>query len=163
LHSPDPADYLELFIDDEVVELLVTETNRYAEEKIDEMIAEGRMKRHSRAKKWKEVYGEEMKRFMGLMFITGIIKKPDLEMYWSVDEVIATPFFGKTMTRDRFKAIWSFFHTANNNENNGQDRLFKVRKLMEMISKRFRENFTPGQHISIDEGMLKWRGRLSFR
>jgi hypothetical protein len=104
-----------------------------------------------------------MKAFLGLMFLTGIVRKPEIEMYWTVDEALETPFFGKVMPRNRFELIWSFFHTANNEETDPDDRMFKVRKLLDLLTTNFAEQYTPGQNISIDEGMLLWRGRLSFR
>jgi hypothetical protein len=35
----------------------------------------------------------ELKQFLGLVFVTGIIEKPDLKMYWTVDPVFETPIF----------------------------------------------------------------------
>ena len=33
----------------------------------------------------------------------------------------------------------------------------------ETLQRRFRTIYTPAQHIAIDEGMVPWKGRLSFR
>lgn len=43
------------------------------------------------------------------------------------------------------------------------NRLFKVQYLIDYFSKKFEENFNLGQNISIDEGMIPWRGRLGFK
>ena len=89
-------------MDHDVLQLVVTETNRYAEQQIDAMIADGRMKRHSRAKKWKDVEEDELKQFLALMFLTGVIKKPEIQQYWSTDAIMATPFFGKVIVLRRY-------------------------------------------------------------
>jgi hypothetical protein len=99
--SEDPVDFIDIFISDEVIDLLVLETNRYAEDSIQKQRDAGRQKRRSRSLKWKPVDAEEMRRFLGLMFLTGMIHKPTLEQYWSTDPMLATPYFAATMTRDR--------------------------------------------------------------
>lgn len=43
------------------------------------------------------------------------------------------------------------------------DRLYKVQHLIDQFSKKFEENFSPRQNISIDEGIIPWRGRLNFK
>ena len=40
-----------------------------------------------------------------MKILSGIIKKPEIKHYWSVDEVIATPFFNQNMSRNRFESI----------------------------------------------------------
>ena len=41
--------------------------------------------------------------------------------------------------------------------------MFKVRALLDLIIPAFKSAYTPERDISIDEAMLLWRGRLSFR
>ena len=84
-------------------------------------------------------------------------------MYWSVDEVDATPHFGKTMPRNRFQIIWRFLHFNNNASQDASDKMYKVRPVLDYIVEKFKEMYQPGQNICIDEGMMQWRGRLSFR
>ena len=43
----------------------------------------------------------ELKAFFGLTFLTGYVKKPNLELYWSVDEVDATPYFSQDWEEGR--------------------------------------------------------------
>ena len=40
--------------------------------------------------------------------------KPKLEDYWSMDEVVETPFFGTIMSRNRFELILKILHAADN-------------------------------------------------
>ena len=148
-----------------MVDRLVRETNRYAEQAIDAQVSAGKQKRHSRSKKWKEVDREEMKRFLGLLFLTGIVRKPDLDLYWSTDELLTTPIFPRSMPRNRFELIWSYFHAVNNESRPAdcEDRMYKVRPILDGILEKFRDLYTPHENISIDEAMMFWRGRLSFR
>ncbi|KAI2644907.1 PiggyBac transposable element-derived protein 4 [Labeo rohita] len=93
----------------------------------------------------------ETKNFLGLFFLTGIIHKPQLDVYLSTDEMLATPYFSKVISRNRFKIICRFLHFNDNKSKlaNDTDKLYKV---------------SPSNtNICIDEGMLLWCGRLGFR
>ncbi len=120
---------------------------------------------HARIHAWKPVTVSEMKVFLGLFFLTGIIHKPELDMYWSTDEMLATPYFSKVMSRNRFEIIWRFLHFNDNTARpaNDTDRLYKVRPVLDHLVTKFREMYQPNTNICIDEGMLLWRGRLAFR
>lgn len=60
----EPHDYFALFIDDDLLNCFVAETNRYA----NEFIAEGNLIRRSRGNDWFPTDQTEMKKFLGLFF-----------------------------------------------------------------------------------------------
>ena len=72
--------------------------------------------RYSRVRCWKEVTVEEMKQFLALYLLTGIIKKPEVGQYWSTSSVIKTPYFNDIMSRNRFQSILEFFHFNGNSQ-----------------------------------------------
>ena len=165
LADDNPIKFFELFMNDEILEYLVEQTNLYAEQSIDSQTAKNEQLPHSRSRAWKPVNISEMKKFLGLMFLTGIVRKPTLEDYWSTDSMIETPIFGKVMSRNRFESILSYLH-FNDNEKRAptcDDRLYKVRPIIDHFIGKFKEMYNPHENISIDEGMLSWRGRLGFR
>jgi hypothetical protein len=45
----------------------------------------------------------------------------------------------------------------------GYDPLFKVRTLVDSVLPRLRDNYNPGQNLSVDEGMIGFKGRVHFR
>ena len=139
--------------------VVVTETNRYAEQQM------GKNGAHSRGTKWKPSNVREIKTFFGLTILMGIIKKPSVSLYWSTDEVIATPFFSDKMSRNRFEDISSYLHFNNNEEvpPDNEDRLYKLRTVIDYLTEKFKTHYQLNEHISIDEGTLKWKGRLRFR
>ena len=104
-----------------------------------------------------------MKRFLGLLFLTGLVQKPDMEQYWSREEATATPYFRKVMSRNRFQIIWINFHFANNETLDKEDKLTKNRPVLDYLLTKFKEQYMPERDISIDEGTLLWRGRLGFK
>nr|XP_043906948.1 piggyBac transposable element-derived protein 4-like [Solea senegalensis] len=161
LDSDLPADFLELFLTNELLQHIVDQTNLYASQYIR---AQPDSLPYSRVNAWKPVSVPELKTFFGLSFLTGYVKKPSLELYWSVDEVDATPYFSRTMSRNRFQMIWKFLHYNNNNESqDATDKMYKVRPVLNYIVEKCKELYQPAQNICIDEGMMQWRGRPSFR
>lgn len=57
-------------------------------------------------------------------------------------------------------------HFARNPENGDlvpEDRLFKIRPVIEYFNRKITTIYSPGQNLSLDESMVLWRGRLSFR
>ena len=144
------------------MDLLVQETNRYA----SQFIAGKNLTPSSRANTWKPTNKDELKVFLGLVLLTGLIdKKRGLASYWSKEELIATPFFNKCMSRNRFQLLTAFLHFNDNEKmpENCDDKLYKIRPMYSLMVSRWRELYSLGEHIAIDEGMLQWRGRLSFK
>ena len=152
----------QLFVTDDILETMTTETNRYANQYFQRNPA----KRTTITwKNWKDVDLGEMKRFLALIFLMGIIKKTDIKSYWSTKPMLATPFFGQTMSRNRFECILIMFHLSDNTAVPAQpvDKLRKVRNLYDHLSQKFETTYTPNGNIAVDESMIPWRGRVSFR
>ena len=93
----------------------------------------------------------------------GVIKKPDLHLYWSRDGMLETPFFRKTIPRDRYTKIMANLHFNDNTFDNGSDRLFKIRPILDALADKCRKIYFPDQHVSVDESLLKFHGRLRFK
>ncbi len=75
LDSIEPKDFVELFISDLLIQNIVDQTNLYADQCIQAMDGTSQ---HARIHAWKPVTVSEMKVFLGLFFLTGIIHKPEL-------------------------------------------------------------------------------------
>ena len=60
-----PIQFFALFLTDNIIETMVTKTNRYAEQ----VIAASVVKSISRMKRWAATTMTEMKNFLGLIFI----------------------------------------------------------------------------------------------
>ena len=79
--------------------------------------------------------------------------------------VILLRIFNQTMSRDRFQLLTTFLHFNDNEKMSShcEDKIYKIRPILDYLVNKWRELCALGKHIAIDEGMLKWRGRLSFR
>jgi len=95
---------VEFFITDDIIVLLVTETNRYAQQ----FLAGAALKPNSRARRWTSTDATEMQKFLGMLLTMEIVKKPHIEDYWSTDPLLATPVFNQTMSCDGFELLLKF-------------------------------------------------------
>ena len=109
----DIVDFFKLFVDDDLVNCFVIETNRYAQQWIGANPSK-MQKPHCRVQNWTRVTKEEMYTFIATTLLMGLIKKPAIELYWSKDQLYVTPGFISAMTRNRYQTILRFFHMVNN-------------------------------------------------
>lgn len=134
----EPIHYFTLFINDDLVNYLVTETNTFAEQ----FIRDNNLKRRSRAHEWYPTNPQEMKEFLGITFLMGIIQKPNIQMYWSNDPLYSTPIFKQVMKRDRYLLLLKFLHFNDNDNMPGRDepnpdQLYKIRPLVDHLFEKF--------------------------
>ena len=108
-----------------MIKIMVTETNRYAEQ----IIAHSVVTAKSRMRRWVATTNTEKKRFLGILFTMGLVKKACIENYWSTDPVIKTPIFNSTMPRDRFELLLRFWYFSDNESAVDGDLLSKLRKI----------------------------------
>ncbi|XP_065915189.1 chimeric ERCC6-PGBD3 protein-like [Dysidea avara] len=155
-----PVDLFYLYFTDDVWDLLVTETNSYAAL---------RFPCRQYARPWKDVTCEEMKAFIGMLIMMGILHLPHLDMYWQVnEEILSTPGISEIMSRDKFLQIYRFLHLADNRQQHPaghprHDKLFKVRNLLNLVTAQCASNYTPHQAVTVDEAMIPFKGRLNFK
>ena len=166
-NKSDPIAYFRLIFNDELLEHVVTETNRYYNQTMSNLHLAGTpLSPESRSMNWKDISKEELERYLGLVMLMGLIsRRGPVAEYWSTDVSLRTPFFGEVMARNRFQQISFYLHFNNDRAKppNCQDRLYKVRPIYDLLTPKWKALYNLGQNLSIDEGMLKWRGRLSFR
>ena len=104
---------------------------------------------------------------LGILILMGIIHKPRKAMYWSTDDILATPIFNQVMRRDKFLLMLRFLHFADNRQYNpndpGCDKLYKLREIINIIKRRCPEVYYPGKYLSMDESLVLFKGRLTFK
>lgn len=74
-----PLDYFRLFANDDLMRHIAIQTNTYAEQFFE--AKEDQLLPHSRARKWKVTDKYEIRRFLGLPLLMGIVQKPSIAMY----------------------------------------------------------------------------------
>ena len=82
---PEDADvifFVDLFTTEELIDMIAGQTNLYAEQYRE---TNPNLPRNSRPGRWYNVTNREMKDFIALLLLTGIIQKPEINHYWSTD------------------------------------------------------------------------------
>jgi len=151
--------HFNLFCSDDIIELIVIETNRNAEQFLSKI----RLSKASRFSKWVPTNYNEIKKFIGLLLWMGLVQMPSIESYWSTKSRYLNSIAGKTMPRNRFELILRFWHFSDNSKAPVDDRIYKVRGLIERLVKNYQSVMEPGEYMAIDESMVPFRGRLKFR
>uniref|UniRef100_G1Q6F5 PiggyBac transposable element-derived protein domain-containing protein n=1 Tax=Myotis lucifugus TaxID=59463 RepID=G1Q6F5_MYOLU len=107
---------------------------------------------------------KDIKKFLGLIILMGQTRKDSWKDYWSTDPLICNPIFPQTMSLHRFEQIWTFWHFNDNAKMDSRsERLFKSQPVLDYFLHKFRTIYKPKQQLSLDEGMIPWRGRFKFR
>ncbi|CAK1578439.1 unnamed protein product [Parnassius mnemosyne] len=145
---------------EDVNQLMVEETNRYG----SQMRMNRNNKPSSRINRWKPVTSEEIRKFVGIYLLTGLLNFPSIESYWKNDPLYYHPLLhDMKMSYNRFTLILRCWHFSNNEDHNVDDRLYKIQPLINKLINNSRSIYTPGETIAVDESMVGFRGRLSFR
>ena len=161
LNVPAPSTilgFLQLFITRELLEFLAAETNAYAHHMRNEV-------RRPDLMAWVPVTVRDIAVFLGLNVVMGLFPAPTRRMYWRRNKLYSMPNFAAVMSRHRFEAITRYFHSFNRKAipRGNTDRLILVRTLMEYFQERFQRAYTPERNISLDEGLMPYKGRLSIK
>ncbi|KAG5883736.1 hypothetical protein JTB14_008579 [Gonioctena quinquepunctata] len=67
------------------------------------------------------------------------------------------------MPRDRYLALLSRLHFCDNTNINPNDRLFKIRLVIDHFREKFKSVMHPFQKVAIDKSLVLFKGRISFR
>lgn len=156
---------LKEFFDDEVIQFITDESNKYAHYILDLITQKKHPNKDLKPFKIKEIQKKEIHLFLSLIIIMGFVRLPDLKSYWTVDPLMATIPFRYFMTRNRFLYILRFLHVVDLTQipTDNSDPIIRVREFSEMIKKRFRLFGNLGKELAIDEIIIPSKGRCKFR
>lgn len=153
-------EYFQLFYTDKIFSDIVRFTNLNAERK---------RKTDPEGNKcvWSEVSCEEIKAFYGLSIMMDIIRLDRDEMYWYSGDphYLLGTNIPSIMTKLRFMQIRRYLHFSDDSlpVHRPNDKLHKVRYMLDNIRQSFIDEYTPHCQIAVDEGMIPFKGRLSFK
>lgn len=155
-----PYSCFRCFVDDEIINEMVNQTNLYATQVLSEAQD---VSRESRLHRWVPTDKAEMLKFIGIVAYMGMVRMPSLEKYWSTDELFQISVIPKVMPRNRFQLLLRMWHFSDNKACPEGDRLHKVKPLLDALVKNFQAVFTPGRTFCIDESVVPFQGRLLFK
>ena len=156
----DEIGYFSLFFDDETIVNIINFTN------IKGILLSQKncpQPRRSVYVDWKSITKEEFLNFIGLCILMGNVHMPSFKHYWKRNEKLYEhPIFGATMSRNRFESILRSlrFYDVNDTSTKKVD---KVNYILTRCVKNFKRAYSPIKQLSIDEALLGFKGRVSFR
>ena len=85
------------FITNEIIGLIVRETNRYAQQ----YLQNHDISRRSIFQQWKPTNNTEMLKFFGIVIEMGLVQMPNLKYYWSSSQLYGSQIIRNSMSRER--------------------------------------------------------------
>ena len=67
------------------------------------------------------------------------------------------------MSLRRFAQLSRFLHFSNNEVGNKDDRLCKLRVIIDYLNEKFISIYIPEEYVSLDESLMKYTGRMSYK
>ena len=161
LKEPEPVSVFRTFFIEEILNLITNQTNIYGKGK-------KQSSNQRKTSKWKDVSKKEIESFLGLVILMGINDLPNIKLYWSKDMVFHNTFISSIMSRDRFLETFYNLHLANNSlkpkrESKDYSEIYKAKNFTEILGRNFQKNYNFGRCGTIDESMIKFKGRSNIK
>lgn len=151
-----PEECFGLFFDDNLLEYITTQTNRFAEK----MLQSRQAKMTSLYRNWKPVRKEEIMGMLSIVLNMGVIQLFNLKNYWSTVDTTNFPFFRSVFSRDKFFQIFGTLYVGNPESTTKKE---KIQPLLDRLMHSFAAAFIPHKQISVDEAVISFKGRVAFK
>lgn len=144
-----PYELFCLIFDQEIVDLIVSETQKYANRDKNE--------------KNFQTNSDEIRQMLGILLISGYHQLPSQRHYWSADPDLGVPMVRDTMSRARFETLKRYLHLADNLNLEKGNKVAKVSPLYAIVNKKLLQFGIFHEKCSVDEQMVPYRGLHSAR
>ena len=134
-----PTSIFNLFLDDDVIQMIVDMTNLYAH----------RNKGDSK----------EIRLFLAILLLSGYNSLLRRSMYWETRSDTHNECVANAMPQNRFDLLMKYIHFGDHAYPDENDKIWKIRKLFNAINKRCLPYATYGSDLSIEESMIPYFGR----
>ena len=154
-----------LFVTTDIMEDIIKRTNAKLEQvrkKKEEKLEEQTWKKH--AHRYQPVTMTEMLAFTGICVLRSFFT--DLTLKQIYDAKLGPPAFKATMGASRYGTLLryiTFDDATLREERRKGDKFCLIRDIFERFDASLRAHFSPSECMTIDESLLRFRGRCSFR
>lgn len=106
-----------------------------------------------------------MKAFYGVLIALDVMRMDRDELYWSKSEkhFMVGSKIPIVFTRDRFFSIKKYLHFSDDTVIPPNDKLHKVRYMLDKLVANFQHEYNPHREMSVDEAMVPFKGRLGWK
>ena len=143
-----PFELFRHYLDDELLDKIASQSNLYARQKNNVQFS---------------MTVSDVLKLSGIVLLSGYHSLPQQEMYWSQDEDIRVDLVASSMSRNRFRDLKRYIHFADNQSLNQNDKMAKIRPLLDATNSRLIQFGVFAENLSIDEQMLPYTGRHSAK
>ncbi|XP_050315500.1 piggyBac transposable element-derived protein 4-like [Anthonomus grandis grandis] len=152
-------DIYNLFLDEDIIGTIVESTNIY--------IQKVRAK-FGREKDARETDALEARAFIGLLYLIGSLRcsKKNFSKLWDNSKGNSLESCYLCMSERRFRFLLKclrFDDIRDREQRKALDKLAPVQKIMELFNKNCQKYFCASEYLTVDEQLLSFRGRCSFR
>lgn len=154
LQDNSPLDYFNICLNINLLNLIIECTNKYGKK-----LKDAANTPRARFRKWIDLTMNEFKTFLGILLLMGTIKLNRMVDYWSTNYLLrlSPRLF---MPRDRFQLILRALNVQRSTRNQS---IFKIKSLIDLFNNNMDTIYSPSKKLCIDESLILWKGRLSFR
>jgi len=152
-----PIDFFHLILKPEYTQDIVFYTNEYAATKFDN----GKNRQKKKAF-WRNTNEVELKGFIGMLILMGLVKKTKLTSYWDQNE-LSTPFIADSMPKSRFFMIYHSFCLRPLDDERNMGGKFKFSLMSDHVIWNSQKEHQPRKELSLDESNIPFRGKHSWK
>ena len=144
------------FFYDEIVNLIDTETNRYARQFLEERLVN--LMARSPLKEWIDTDSNEIWVFLALLLMQGVKHKPEMQHYFSKRASLHCPFFAEVMGKNLFILLSKFLHFNDKQQydpnGNILKNLSKLWPILAHMKAKFSNVYQPERDMAVNESLL---------
>ena len=113
---------------------------------------------------WLPTTAQEMKRVFAFIIFSGLVRLSRADRYWS----LKTLYYGNWARRiipshKRWQALCAFLHVVHPDQEDPNDKLKKVRYVVDKVRNACKLYYQPSQQVAVDERMIKSKARFGFK
>lgn len=148
-----PLTYFELFFGENLLDTILTTYQTQS----------GSTPLHGRTSAWKYTDINEIYVFLAITMLMVHTKKNRISDYWSIDHLISTLIFSQLFSQDRYLYLMRYLYFNKIQQEKLNNRLFKIQPVIDHLRSRYKATLIPYQNLVINEHLMPWKGRLSFK
>ncbi|XP_028845958.1 piggyBac transposable element-derived protein 5 [Denticeps clupeoides] len=137
-------DFFQLFVPDNAIQNMVTQTNMYAKKY---------QERFGTDEGWTNVTPAEMKAFLGFVMSTSVHRCESVLSIWS-SGFFSNRSIALKMSQSRFEKILKYFHIVAFRSSHGSQGLYKIQPFLDSLQQSFSCSFLPSQTQVLHEPLI---------